>query len=424
MDRMHRDLASANIVASFEQWVKQLQQQVAHLQDEPTLQAIEQQVRREGQALLGRLLETLLQQALVWHEPATRACPHCRIRRRHKGRRSRRLLSSLGRLELESVYWQCPACGVGEHALDRWASQSLSPLLVELLSFTAASTTSFARAEQATVRLMGVAVPEQTLRRVAIAEGQRLMREPATPASTCPAAAAHEPDASDDPAIGSCDGTMVHTRQSGWREIKACRFEHGPQAAAAATLGRVEAFEALLTQTAKQVHWSDAPQQVFVSDAAVWIEKLVRRRLPRARHIADLWHVHQHLHETGKRLYGEGSRRAPRWGRYWGKRLRRLGGAVVADRLRHLALFYRKLEQQRAVLRLARFLSRHAKRLAYPQYEAQGWPISSGPMESYCKQLGLRLKGRGMRWNEHNVTPMATLVTWWSPPTPGKARAA
>lgn len=424
MDQMHRDLELTDIVASFEQWVKQLQQQVAQLQDEPALKAIEQQVRREGQALLGRLLQGLLRQALLEHEPATRACPRCRMPRRHKGRRPRRLLSSLGRLELESVYWQCPACGVGEHALDRWASQSLSPLLTELLSFTVASTTSFAKAEQATARLTGVAVPEQTLRRVALAEGRRLMREPATPASAGPSAEPHEPDAPDAPALGSCDGTMVHTRQSGWREIKACRFEQGRQAAAAATLERVDAFEALLAQTAEQVNWSEASQQVFVSDAAVWIEKLVHRRLPGARHIADLWHVRQHLHDTGKRLYGEGSPRARRWGRYWGKRLRWLGGAAVADRLRCIALFYRKLEHQRAVLKLVRFLSRHADRLAYPEYEARGWPISSGPMESYCKQLGLRLKGRGMRWNEHNVSPMATLVTWWSPPTPAMAPAA
>ena len=421
MDQTQQDREAMTIVARFEQWVKQLQQQVADLRDEPALRAIEQQVRSEGQALLGRLFETLLQQALACHEPATRACPHCRIRRRHKGRRPRRLLSSLGGLKVESVYWQCPACGMGEHALDRWASQSLSPLLVQLLSFTAASTTSFARAEQATARLVGVPVPEQTLRRVALQEGQRLMREPATPAS---ADASLSQPASNDLAVGSCDGTMVHTRQSGWREIKACRFERGEQAAAAATLGRVEAFEDLLTQTAEQVNWSEASQQVFVSDAAVWIKKLVGRRLPEAQHIADLWHVCQHLHETGKRLYGEGHPRARRWGRYWGKRLRSLGGAAVADRLRHIALFYRKLEHQRAVLKLARFLSRHADRLAYPQYEAHDWPISSGPMESYCKQLGLRLKGRGMRWSEHNVTPMATLVTWWSPPTPGKARAA
>ncbi|MFP4144193.1 MAG: hypothetical protein ACLFV3_03535 [Phycisphaeraceae bacterium] len=85
MDRTDQDEQSMDIVARFGQWVKQLHQQVAELRDEPALRTIEQQVRSEGQALLGQLLQTLLQQAVARQEPATRACPHCGIRRRHKG---------------------------------------------------------------------------------------------------------------------------------------------------------------------------------------------------------------------------------------------------------------------------------------------------------------------------------------------------
>ncbi|MEX0886375.1 MAG: hypothetical protein WD009_08050 [Phycisphaeraceae bacterium] len=241
MDRMQQQNGqSMDIVCSFEQWVKQLQQQVAELRDEQALQAVEQQVRSEGQAFLGQLLQGLVQQALAWHEPATRACPRCDIRRRHKGRRPRKLVSSLGRLDVHGVYWQCPACGLGEHALDRWASQTLSPLLVELLSFTAASTTSFAKAEQATGKLMGVTVDEQTLRRVALAEGRRLTRasSPAPP-STPLAGSTNEPQPL---AVGSCDGTMVHiacfmpTRCracNGWRptSVGACRRHYCRDAA-------------------------------------------------------------------------------------------------------------------------------------------------------------------------------------------------
>mgnify|MGYP007030112761 FL=1 len=35
-------------------------------------------------------------------------------------------------------------------------------------------------------------------------------------------------------------------------------------------------------------------------------------------------------------------------------------------------------------------------------------------MESFCKQIGLRMKGPGMRWNQANVSPMASLVSRWS----------
>ena len=37
----------------------------------------------------------------------------------------------------------------------------------------------------------------------------------------------------------------------------------------------------------------------------------------------------------------------------------------------------------------------------YPEYEANGWFIGSGAVESACKTvMGQRLKGSGMRWSE------------------------
>jgi hypothetical protein len=35
-------------------------------------------------------------------------------------------------------------------------------------------------------------------------------------------------------------------------------------------------------------------------------------------------------------------------------------------------------------------------------------------MESLCKQLGLRMKGPGMRWSIKNVSAMACLVARWA----------
>lgn len=40
-------------------------------------------------------------------------------------------------------------------------------------------------------------------------------------------------------------------------------------------------------------------------------------------------------------------------------------------------------------------------RMDYPTYEANGWYIGSGAVESACKTVvGSRLKGSGMRWSE------------------------
>src|SRR5947209_13982623 len=46
----------------------------------------------------------------------------------------------------------------------------------------------------------------------------------------------------------------------------------------------------------------------------------------------------------------------------------------------------------------------------YPTYQAAGWPIGSGSVESANKVVvEARLKGAGMRWERHNVNRMLVL---------------
>ena len=86
----------------------------------------------------------------------------------------------------------------------------------------------------------------------------------------------------------------------------------------------------------------------------------------------------------------------------------------MADKMRRIVLHYPQLEKQTAFLELIRFLDKHADRMDYPAHERDGLPISSGLMESFCKHVGLCLKGPGMHWSTRNVTPMAMLVSRWS----------
>jgi hypothetical protein len=169
-----------------------------------------------------------------------------------------------------------------------------------------------------------------------------------------------------------------------------------------------------IVQATERMGAAEAGRLLFLSDNAAWIINLVKEHLPGWMHIADYWHACQHLFPAGELLYGRNDPRAGKWSRYWCRRLRWYGAAAVEQRLRQLALFYRDLDDQRAVLDVAAFLDRHVARMNYPEYERQDWPISSGPMESFCKQLGQRLKGPGMRWSVRNVSSMASLVSRWS----------
>jgi hypothetical protein len=393
------------IVTEFAQWVKRVAGQFAEMNDETRVQRLEQEIREGGQRILGRLMQQVTQTALERQQEATRTCPHCGARRRHQGVRPRQLRTSLGAMELTGIYWKCPGCGLCGHSAEGLTPEAFSRLLRGLVCLVGTALTSFDKAELVLHRVLGVAVDDETTRRHCQKEGWALAREADGPPP--PVAAGGDLRA-------SCDGTMVHTREDGWREIKGYRLEHAGGRYGGAYLEKVERFAPRVKAAADRLGQAQASRRVFLSDMAEWIKQMVPQQLPGWKHIADYWHACQHIHQTGEALYGPHHPRARKWSGYWSRRLRGYGARRVADRMRRIVLHYPQLEKQTALLELIRFLDKHADRMDYPAYEREGLPISSGPMESFCKQVGLRLKGPGMHWSTRNVTPMAMLVSRWS----------
>ena len=263
---------------------------------------------------------------------------------------------------------------------------------------------SFHKAEIVSRRIIGATLSEDTIRRHCLAEGWSAARDADADPPKVPAGGT---------LIGSCDGTMVRTRETGWREVKGYRFEHARGRWGGASLQRAGRFAPRLKQAADRLGQEQAGRRVFLSDMAEWIKHAVADQLPDWQHIGDYWHASEHVHEAGKAVYGEHDPRAGKWSGYWCRRLKRYGAAAVADRMRRTVLCYRELKTQSELLTLIRFLDKHADRMDYPNYKQQGLPIGSGPMESFCKQIGWRMKGPGMFWSVKNVTPMAMVISRW-----------
>ena len=113
--------------------------------------------------------------------------------------------------------------------------------------------------------------------------------------------------------VGSCDGTMLHTCQDGWRELKAYRFEHGAGTHAGAYLENAETFMPRVRRAALAMKALGARRIIWVADAAEWIDKGITVQLPMAKRIVDLWHARQHLHEAARQIFGEGLTRPQKW---------------------------------------------------------------------------------------------------------------
>ncbi len=396
MDQITRN-ATEQIVSQFQAWVKSLAQKSVQLRTPTDAAAFEKQLRDEGLHMIGLMFEHLLQNALD-HQDETRTCPTCGGRRRHKGRRRRRLLSSVGAIGLEGTYWSCSGCG-GHHAAETLAPESSSRPMQQLLCLLGTSMASFAKASFASKKLLGIRVSDATIRRLCYAHGHRVPMSPV-------------PMETGTDLLGSCDGTKVHTRQSGWKELKAYQFRHGPPKHGRAYLEPSSRFAPRLRQAAIALRAGEANRIFWVSDAAEWIDKGVQEQLPMAIHIIDIWHAWEHIHEASRQIYPTNEDKAHQWAHRYCDVLEDSGGYVLGDRLRHA--HYAEPDRQKAVEELRRYLHKNADRLAYPRYKSKGYPISSGTMESFCKQLGQRMKGPGMRWNINNVTAMATLVSLWA----------
>lgn len=393
------------IVAEFTAWVKHLSQGVSGMNSEQEVMKLELDLKEGLQGFGLRLMQGLMQSAVDERQEKCRLCPRCGSRRHHQGVRSRKLLSGFGSLSVRGIYWRCEVCGECGHSAEGLLAESMSKLMRGLVCLLGVSLASFDKAELVARRLLGVAVDDNTIRRLCEKEGWTAVRQQ----DELP-----EPVAVGAELIGSCDGTSVRTRETGWREIKAFRFEHAGGCHGGAYLEPAGEFVPRMVTATHRLQAGRAGRRLFLSDMAAWITDAVSRELSDFKHIADYWHACQHVFPVGEALYGKDEARADKWSRYWCRRLRSCGARVVEDRLCSLALYYSDLTHQRAVLDLAAFLRRHADRMDYPAYERQGWTISSGPMESFCKQIGQRMKGPGMRWNVGNVSPMASLVSRWS----------
>lgn len=404
MNEQHGCERVEQIIEPITTWVKAL------VEDMGTLDAaaLERRVRGEGLEQLAGVF-TALVQAKVDAADAPGRCG-CGGRLHHGGRREREVMSSLGPVPLNGVYRRCRSCGHTTHAVDAVSKDWLSTPMQELVTLLGVSMASFAKASAVCGQVLGVKLSPQTVCRVTQAAGRALPPPPeaSREVSLTPGGRV----------TGSCDGTSVNTREHGWRELKAYLFERGDKPArvrlADAALEPTGAFFPRVRQGAIAVRAANADQLFFVADAAAWIDQGLRVNLPTATRIIDIYHAYQHVHTAAKTMFGEGTDKATRWSVLWCEQLRLEGGPAVWDRLRRTRWRYPQGSPPRAGLdQLLGYLDRHAGHLDYPTYIRRGWPISSGPMESLCKQLGQRLKGCGMRWNQENVTPMARLLCRW-----------
>lgn len=179
---------------------------------------------------------------------------------------------------------------------------------------------------------------------------------------------------------------------------------------AVGTGGNHEALGLKMRKEAGKIKIDKARVKYSVSDGAGWIAKQYAIQLPMLdENILDYYHLRDHVISAGHVLYGEGSRKAILWreemmGYVWNQ-----GSLVMLEKLSNYLRRHRKGSKRKALKSLRDYVVKRVDMTDYPSFRQLGYDCGSGPTESFCGCLTVRLKGRGMKWDKDNAEAIMAL---------------
>jgi hypothetical protein len=175
------------------------------------------------------------------------------------------------------------------------------------------------------------------------------------------------------------------------------------------TRGDHEVAGAWMRRQACRIRLDLADEKVGNVDGSPWIRNQVRRQsLPLDELGLDFYHFGENIHKTRREVYGEEEELGKAWAAQVLHRFKHEGYEAGWEHLLEWRAGLRK-KQLPAADRLLAYVSERKEMIKYPEFQAKGWQIGSGPTEATCKTLTARLKGSGMRWDAANAEAIMAL---------------
>lgn len=350
----------------------------------------------------------------------------CGKNARHAGSRSKEFLSVLGPLTLIRRYYLCLSCKAGFFPKDRSLGvdgASVTPGVLRMTGIVGAEL-SFEKGSEFLSELAGLTVSSKQVERVAEALGAEISEDE----QTC-----LEPDPGS--ALPSTlylglDGTGIPMRpeeladrpgkqadgSSKTREVKLCTlwsaeksdskgipvrdegsvtYSAAIESAASKETDSVPSdFAARVLRETTRRQFDTVKTQVVIGDGAHWIWKIVGEHFPDAIQVLDLFHAKEHLGTVGKAIFGSESERTQPWIK---ERHEELDSGKIDAIIDVLRIYATHFEEARKCIG---YLEENRFRMRYPEFRSLGLCVSSGVVESGCKNtIGARLKQSGMHWS-------------------------
>jgi hypothetical protein len=361
-------------------------------------------------------------------------CPHCGQAAAFHAHRPRTPTSLVGPVPLQRAYYLCRRCGVGLFPFDAQAgltAKNLTPGLERAAALAGAVADSFAKGADLLHELAGVRLGESTVERTTEDAGTRLAEQLQAGQTFGPKVVWpwHKDYKGRRCAYVEKDATGVRQQGEGGRAAEGrmayvglvCNpapewpwpDEPPPPMPARYVAGLYALVEIgpLLRRQAAQVGMDQADCWLGLTDGGSGLEDRLEENFPLVWVvILDCFHPAEKLTGLARLLHPSDEGRAEEQARAWRRLLKEEGGALLAAVLREWSWPPGRAEVAAAAADVAGYLERHAHRTEYPEYEAEGWCIGSGAVESACKTVvGQRLKLAGMRWGEDGADAVCHL---------------
>ena len=171
-----------------------------------------------------------------------------------------------------------------------------------------------------------------------------------------------------------------------------------------------EAFGPLLKTYAAQVQLEQAEEALSLTDGATWIARQVNGALIfLTLMLLDFFHLSEHVFAAARDCFGD-TPRAREWAKDRLTELKTLGIMPVRAAIEALSKACRAVAKRESLRRLRQYIVERNDMLDYRTALARGWDIGSGPTEAMCKNLTLRLKRPGMKWDAKNAAALMNLT--------------
>ena len=306
--------------------------------------------------------------------------------------------------------------------------QKITPGLAAKLCFTAVATTSYEQAA-AVAAQWGVTVDDAVIHQQVQRAGARADRQAETRVAASADTPAPQISPPTDALVIMMDGWMVRQRGPDWalKPVDAVGARVAWQECKSAVIYRLNQsvktkndrgllvekyvvayqgdpleFGRRVQAEARRRGLGQVPKVFVVAAGGVWIWNLVADRFATATGVLDFYHASQHLWAVAHTLQPTDEAAARAWVEPLLHQLRHGGEAQVLQTLHDLPAWCAQRAQPLppTVATETQYFENHREHIHYADRAAEGCPVGSGAMESFCAQLQGRFKRCGQFWTE------------------------